>query len=94
MRTAFTFGRKLRYKDLDDPHYRSNIMMERRLKKLSTADNSRKELAVINESLLIDEDTMQSPLRKQIKMSYVDSKSGESFVQIKEDQNESDQEVE
>lgn len=85
MRTAFAFGKKLRYKDLDDPHYRSNIIMERRHKKISTADHSRKELAVINESVLIDEDTLQSPLKKQVKMSYIESKSAESIVQIKED---------
>lgn len=41
---AFTYGRKLKYADLDDPHYKSNtLMMMRAKKKLSKEAQDKRE---------------------------------------------------
>ena len=76
MRTAFTYGKKLRYKDLDDPHYRSSINLERREKAIKSKRD--KDLDVIKENVLLD----KTPRR--LRLRGVDESNTASIVKIQE----------
>ena len=49
---AFTYGRKLKYADLDDPHYKSNTLMMMRAKKALSKEAKEKREAKIRDTSL------------------------------------------
>ena len=70
--TAFTYGTKLKYQDLDDPNYKKNILMEMRSLRSPSREWIRKKILRIKDSDVL-EDTAENAITDTIQNKLAQS---------------------